>query len=351
MKLTPAGTTAQKVSNSGMSGELPIGRCLARLWRRFEIVIVVVVGLVAINLIFISDAFWGDQVDPTKAGQLGDFVGGYIGTWLGVLSLVLLLATLRESRTASERLQFENKYFELIKMHRDNVAEMQVKGITGRRLFVILIRELRAILRIVRTLAATHAPTLSQEEVLHISYYCLYYGTGPNSSRMLKKSLEGYNAQFIELVESELNRVENKHGTRPPFEYVPFEGHQSRLGHYYRHLYQMIRFVHQQDDRLLRIDKYEYVKTMRAQLTTHEQALLLVNSLTPLGQGWWDSRFVESLMEKYKLVSNLPEDFFLSQTELDCAGHFDEGYFEWEQAATSTARKPKHAARQASTAG
>jgi len=68
------------------------------------------------------------------------------------------------------------------------------------------------------------------------------------------------------------------------FDYTPFEGHQSRLGHYYRHLYQMTRYV---DEQSIDINKYEYVKTIRAQLSTHEQALLLLNSLTPVGQDWW----------------------------------------------------------------
>jgi hypothetical protein len=86
----------------------------------------------------------------------------------------------------------------------------------------------------------------------------------------------------------------------------------------------MIRYVDQQP---LDIDKYEYVKTIRAQLSTHEQALLLVNSLTPIGQGWWK----RDLIRKYRLVQNLPRGFFDSSTELDLSTVFEPGYFEWEE--------------------
>jgi hypothetical protein len=87
----------------------------------------------------------------------------------------------------------------------------------------------------------------------------------------------------------------------------------------------MVRYVDQQT---LDIDKYEYVKTIRAQLSTHEQALLLVNSLTPMGQDWWSKDFIL----RYRLVQNIPRDFFDSSAELDVRKHFEPGYFEWEEA-------------------
>ena len=80
------------------------------------------------------------------------------------------------------------------------------------------------------------------------------------------------------------------------------------------------------------IDKYEYTKTIRAQLTTHEQALLLLNSLTPIGQDWWAKDFILT----YRMVQNLPEHFFNPATELDLSTIFVPGYFEWEDAKSAT---------------
>jgi len=142
---------------------------------------------------------------------------------------------------------------------------------------------------------------------------------------MLKMSLPTFDKKFIDAVDHKLNQAETKAEFQSDrnFGYVPFEGHQSRLGHYYRHLYQMVGYVDQQT---IDIDKYEYVKTIRAQLSTHEEALLLINSLTPVGKDWWQ----KDLIVTYRLVQNLPRDFFDSSTELDVSTLFEPGYFEWE---------------------
>jgi hypothetical protein len=159
---------------------------------------------------------------------------------------------------------------------------------------------------------------------MHVSFYCLFFGVGPNSSRMLKLALAEFPPAFVDAVEARLNSssvkktVKNRRG----FDFTPFEGHQSRLGHYYRHLYQMVHYV---DRQTIPISHHDYVKTIRAQLSTHEQALLLLNSLTPLGRDWWGNDFVV----KYKLVQNLPRLFF-SASELNCDELFSAGYFEWE---------------------
>lgn len=77
---------------------------------------------------------------------------------------------------------------------------------------------------------------------------------------------------------------------------------------------------------VLGLDKRKYMKTIRAQLSTHEQALLLINSLTPVGQNWW----ANDLIRKYGLVKNIPHAFFVPD-ELDMAALFENGYFEWEE--------------------
>jgi hypothetical protein len=74
--------------------------------------------------------------------------------------------------------------------------------------------------------------------------------------------------------------------------------------------------------------KYDYVKTIRAQLTNYEQAFLLINSLTPLGQRWWDRDY----LKKYRMVQNIPQDFFNPETELNIRDLFDgENDFEWQE--------------------
>ena len=295
-------------------------------------ILIVVGGLIVMNLIFIAEAFRETgTIEQAAAGQLGDFVGGYIGTLFALVGVVLLFVTLDHQRRASQQQNFETKYFELIKMHRDNVSELDLQDTTGRRIFVLFIRELRLILSVARQLADQHKQQLTQRQLMCVSYYCLFFGTGPNSSRMLKMSLADFDATFVTALDNALNKAEVQRNAQSErkLAYTPFQGHQSRLGHYYRHLYQTVCYV---DQREIEVDKYEYVKTIRAQLTTHEQALLLVNSLTPIGQNWWS----KGLIVKYRMVQNLPRDFFDSQTELDLSQLFSPGYFEWEEVEEAT---------------
>ena len=94
-------------------------------------------GLAFVNAIFIAKAFrQSTTVNPEATGQLGSFVGGYVGAIFALIGIVLLFSTLKSQRRASEQQNFENKYFELIKMHRDNVAEIELQGASGRKLFV-----------------------------------------------------------------------------------------------------------------------------------------------------------------------------------------------------------------------
>jgi hypothetical protein len=91
-----------------------------------------------------------------------------------------------------------------------------------------------------------------------------------------------------------------------------YGGHQFRLGHYFRHLYQSYTYLNDHPD-LSEKEKYSYGKLYRAQLSTYEQALLLVNSISSLGMKWEFQADVSdlagvssNLITKYNLIKNLP---------------------------------------------
>lgn len=300
------------------------------------------VGLIFMNLIFISDAFRETrEINQQSAGLLGDFVGGYIGTFFTLCTALLLYLTLKNQKESTEinlrlqhesteRLSFETKYFELIRLHRENVAEIDTQGIKGRRFFSALLREYKAALLEARSTNGNLGLDLSAEELSTAAYYAIFYGTGENSSSMLMAALRetldnNFCIQFVKSIEDESRKMQAK--KKENLAYTPFEGHQSRLGHYYRHLYQSIKYIDQHNIE----NKYDYAKLIRAQLSNHEQALLLINSLTRLGDKWWSEKYIS----KYKLVKNIPKNFF-SNHELDLSKHFDPGYFEWEESSAKS---------------
>ncbi len=299
--------------------------------RYWSEILVLIIGMIAMNLIFIAKTFREtNTINPVGAGQLGDFVGGFIGTFFALASVVFLYSTLKSQRESTKIQAFETKYFELIKMHRDNVSEIGIGSDFGRKIFVIMIRELRCILEILDEVAEIHKQNFEKEERLVIAYYALFYGVGPNSSRMLIASLKKFNPKFVEDFEKALNNkdTKTKYKSKRGFRFTPFEGHQSRLGHYYRHLFQAVSYVDEQD---LAVDKYNFVKTIRAQLTTHEQALLFINCLTPVGHIWWE----KELITRYRFVKNIPNAFFNPDTEIDIESYFRNDYFEWQENSAS----------------
>jgi hypothetical protein len=297
-------------------------------WSKYRVeFILTIIGLIFMNLIFISNAFrQSHTINAAMAGQLGDFVGGYIGTLLALFSFILIYSTFKGQRQTSTIEKFQNKYFELIKMHRDNVTEIGIGKDFGKKIFVVLIREFRAILKIAKEISEYKKFDYEKEQLFIISYYALFFGVGPNSSRMLREALNEFDKLFVDAFLCKLNDDESKTNVKNSlkFCFTPFEGHQSRLAHYYRHLYQTICYV---DNINVDIDKYEYVKTIRAQLTTHEQALLFVNSLTPIGKNWWN----KNLLLRYRLVQNIPNSFFNAETEIDLSTYFPNNYFEWQE--------------------
>jgi hypothetical protein len=272
-----------------------------------------------------------------EAGPTGDFIAGTIGTVLGLVSVIALFITLKNDRLAKEEEGFEDKYYQLLKLHRSNVAEIRLGNATGRRVFVLLIREFRCILDQIRDLADRQRATLSRQELICASYFAFFYGVGPNSSRMLIQALVnvGFREHLAGSIAAHLDDAELKAKVKldRKFAHTPFEGHQSRLGHYFRHLYQMVTYIHLQKMKDLmpwltpeeeQEKKYQYIKTIRAQLSTHEQALFLLNSLTPIGKVWWD----EKIIVRYGLVKNIPKAFFEQVTEIDVDKHFTGPYFE-----------------------
>jgi hypothetical protein len=95
-----------------------------------------------------------------------------------------------------------------------------------------------------------------------------------------------------------------------------YGGHQHRLGHYFRHLFQSYKYLNYHAN-LSENEKYFYGKTLRAQLSTYEQALLFINSISSLGMKWEltpekqllsKNETIEKckLITRYNLIKNLP---------------------------------------------
>jgi len=295
------------------------------------VALVVIAGITAIAR---KKTYQGEDLNALVAGQFGDFIGGYVGTLVLVISVALIFASYRNQRKTNERNGFETRFFELLKFHRENVTEIGIgSNISGRRVFVSLIREFRQCRELVRKECSKHMPDCTPDRQMDIAYLAFYYGVGENSSRVLAKALAHHRPELVAAIIAALEKVQMDYrdasdtlaspllsgGERISWEkfrrkvtrlsYCPFDGHQSRLGHYYRHLYHTIKYV---DTHAPENTEHEYGAIVRAQLTNHEQALLCLNALSKVGEEWIKTE----LLTYYAMIKNIPQDFFDPKNEI-----------------------------------
>lgn len=240
------------------------------------------------------------------------------------------LAEQRSQTQAQEKTwriqQFENKYYELLRIHRANVEEINIAGkVTGRKTFVTMFYELKCCYHSLEKAYSRQeyqqhsSERFSKKELLNIAYKVFFYGCGQNSDMIIEDFFKDDHAKdLIPWFLNELRELQKEfndskkdlfikdiptdHGNfRWRIKYFPFDGHATKLGHYYRHLFQTVQFV-AESDLFSHQEKYEYLKSLRAQLSNHEQLLLYYNTLSDFGRKWNAKKYLTD----YKLLKNIP---------------------------------------------
>lgn len=276
----------------------------------------------------------GESPNLDNSAKVGDFIGGVVGVLFSLAGVFLLVLTFAEQRNAFKKERFEARYFELLKIHLSNVSEFEIANtIKSRACFKYMINELRLIYRYVEIGALAHnlikndSKIKSRKEYLSMAFLIMYFGIGYSSERQLREMFnEDEDEIFTTFVKKKLEEVQESYSVKSPsytpiyfgykipidgvpdgftFEtqFYPFDGHSSRLGHYYRHLYQTVRYVDNQPEAIVSAkEKYEYLKSLRATLSNQEQLLLYYNCISLFGENWIE----KGLIQKYAFIKNIP---------------------------------------------
>lgn len=94
-------------------------------------------------------------------------------------------------------------------------------------------------------------------------------------------------------------------------------GHNAHLGHYYRQMLQIVKFISEAPPKMFdERQKYDYAKMLRSQLCDAEQVLLYYNSLSLMGQAWNerhgnDDDDIETwgYILRFRLIKNIPTSY------------------------------------------
>lgn len=261
------------------------------------------------------------KVSISETGNIGDFVGGVVGTIFSLASLILLIVTLNDQAHQYKTDRFGQTFYEMLHIHNDNVTSMRLinaDNTVGREVFTKLVADYEIIFDMVqgcfnniRNLVPASSKSEDEKLVrmkeylsdqdkairlnMRIAYGLFFYG----SDKFLLKSKLVEENEILEHVKQLL--VLGNNGVRP---------HNVLLGHYYRHMYQMLKLVANADF-LNENEKYGYAKQLRAQLNDDEQVLLYYNSLSDIGKEWIEKlaqkrRTKMCLMARFRMIKNIP---------------------------------------------
>lgn len=279
--------------------------------------------------------FKDGKLNPADTGPIGDTFGGMLGPLIALFAAFLTFlafwvqfkANVEQKRDLQIE-RFENKFYELLRFHKDNISEIKIDGHEGvvekRKAFVSMYNEFRYSYWCCKdkydelSAAGALKNQYSEEELVRLAYIFFLGGVGDNSD-MVSKAINKMATHCFEekLFYAVLNyfKLIKSKSIRPAYidhegnpvilrlRYLPWGGHQSRLGHYYRHLFQTVKYVDKQDEDLIpESDKLEYLRMLRAQLSDYEQVLLYYNAISHFGEGWLQNNY----FVKYKMIHNIP---------------------------------------------
>lgn len=295
--------------------------------------------------------------DVYNLGGLGDFIGGIIGTVLAFISILILYSTLtltnkqiKHQQKSVIKQEIESHFFELIKIHRDNVSKIKEEN---PKIFKSLVNRIeRSYEKFESAQGVFSKKELHVDDFITLAYLLFYYGNSNESKETIKEIYNKYSKEFGKIVykvdiynpneyilsvseepvisgEEALNAIskvdnilaairKNESKLSNSDEYEK-EGFELLLGQYFRHIYQTVKYINDQPIYILSDrEKYNYVKMLRAQLSSYEQALLFWDSLSPLGYVWEMSEIKRSfvnnvepninkrLITKYQIIKNIP---------------------------------------------
>lgn len=283
-----------------------------------------------------------------KSGYIGDTIGGILSPLIAIIASILTFLAFYIQVKANRQIQdqfliqkFESQFYEMVRLHKENVNELSINAIqkrqievnhfgiaqyedvpikvSHRKVFIELVKELEFIILAIKEFDDGVLTPWGYNK----AYQSFFFGF---SSKV------DYNLSLAEAFSDEnLNSVENyliklQKFQRNYMENVEWDisnellsklislnvdlgkGHSDFLSHYFRHLYHTVKFVAESDIEYK--DKIRYLRILRAQLSNQEQAMIFYNWIhTDYGGKWENDK--NRYFTEYCMIHNLWHDRLL----------------------------------------
>ncbi|MES2049974.1 MAG: putative phage abortive infection protein [Pseudomonadota bacterium] len=176
------------------------------------------IGAISALLLLFLLNFRKADISPTIAewGQFGDYFGGVLNPFFGLISLVIVAATLRSQTQAAARQAFENQFFALLELHASvlNSIDRNMKDktkIQGRDCFRFFYRRIVAVSQNDGVPISTAYQRFLEKDGWEIEHY---FRTVYHMFKHVKDGCRSINATEIEqkryydLIKSQLSQYE-----------------------------------------------------------------------------------------------------------------------------------------------
>lgn len=326
-------------------------------------IIVISAGVIIFSFaapsLFIREAKFG--LDFSGTGEIGDTIGGIMNPFIAMAGVLLTFLAfyiqfkanklqrelfrleLDEQNIQFQKNQFENQFYEMLRLHKENVNELELKTVRllkgnhkhdevleeyvkGRNVFNVFLKEIELSYHIAKFFFTDKDYKVWFNEAYGIFFHGL-------NNEIVKKH------EFFE----ELKYIKETHANNSysyltsimrgrldieweyELNYSLFEGHSAQLAHYYRHLFQTVKYVSNQTETLITYkEKRKYLRILRAQLANQEQALLFYNWLSNFGKQWENT--TNKFFTDYRMIHNMYQELILSDIKIDELFDLDGAY-------------------------
>lgn len=253
-------------------------------------------------------------------GLLGDYVGGFVGTIIGALTLFLVYRTWATGREIDLKSKTYQIFAEMLRTHEEIVSSIRLGNLAGRDALEVILGEFYCVYRATKALVPSYADW-TVEQRIDIAFSISYYGLQLHT----KKVLATYEETKIQAVLDHVTQQRQANELLPaPKEKRKFPGHQNRLSHYFRNLYNAYKFV--ECSQLKPDEKSALTQVLRAKLSNYEQAVLALNVISHLGRPWETS----GIFVRHWPIKNIPQHFFSFDENFTLKERFPYILFEWE---------------------
>jgi len=308
-------------------------------------------------LLFVIVAFYGYFVvwepgfgDVSTIGQTGDSFG-IMNPFIAIAAALLTFAAFwvqynanRKMLNDSAKQQLERQFYEMLKIHRDNVNQLEWKILRDETEYdlyecqdkeqksekisnncpIFFIKKLdhissngQDVLRLYLNeflLAYECVKNIEKAKVFNLAYQIFFEGLdkveicedAKKRLNELKKSVNKGIFDGSKFEKTIITRGKNQGRCNI------FEGHRAVLNPYYRHLFYSVRSI-VESKVFDEPEKMNYLKILRSQMTSEEQTLLLFNWHAGYGTEWEykakDKR-ENHFLTKYKMIHNIEKKDF-----------------------------------------